>query len=148
MGVRRTALLAATGFIVVVIAMVLWTTGAFGHNNRSYNYVPPTIPAGLSLHQHADALEKRVLDDLGANSKIESVRVVTNRAAARAAIPSLPKPARSEAKQDGPAWIVRAFGMFEPVTAPPGAALITQPHHGFVVVDDKTGATIAYGWGK
>jgi len=129
-----------------IAALVLLATGALGGANRSYDYIPPIVPPGVTLHQSYRALEKNVLDALGSSSILNSVRVVSTRADLPEAVPEMAGTVAGSDAAGGPAWIIRANGLFRPVTDPPGAHPLTTPRDGYVVIDDTTGNTLAYGW--
>lgn len=142
----RTAAASTLAIFAAVIAAALFATGAVGRTNRTYAFVAADVPPGLVLHRSANAVEKQVLDQLGNNSRIINIRAVAARDDVRNYVP-IGTEAGSAKIHGGPAWIVHATGMFQRVTDPPGSAPLATPREGFVVVDDATGETLAYGWG-
>jgi hypothetical protein len=110
-------------------------------------YVPAQKPRGIVLHQNARAIETGVLTWLGPKSRILSVRVIARRADLARALPEYGGSGPS-LEHGGPAWIVRAHGLFEPLTLPLGGLPRTSPSTGFVIFDDATGRRLGYGFGR
>jgi hypothetical protein len=46
----------------------------------------------------------------------------------------------------GATWIIWARGRFKPVSIPPGGHFTLRQRRGYVVVDDRSGRFIAYGF--
>lgn len=113
------------------------------HVNR---VVAPVVPHGVKLVRTPAAIEARVLRALGPGSHINSVVVVRRRAEIWTELPRLGHPPQ-DASVGGPAWIIRAYGIFIPVTTRAGVVPRPQPHNGYVVIDDRSDVTLAYGWG-
>jgi hypothetical protein len=107
-------------------------------------FVRPEIPSNVSLQQNASMIERNVRRSLGGHSVITSVRVVARRSELGEALIGGTGP---EFEHGGPAWIVRARGLFRPVTIPPGGHFTAKLRSGYVVIDDATGQTLAYGFG-
>jgi hypothetical protein len=129
----------------VTAGVVLASSGTTSAKKRSYAYMKAAVPAGVTPHQPEAVLEKRALDALGPASYLNSVRVIASRIDLPQVIPGSGHPPASEAV-GGVTWIIRAHGLFQRVTTPPGAAEVTTPRDGFIVFDDATGKVIEYGW--
>ena len=147
---RNPALVVLISATVLVVAIAIAVAATRHHGTRAasppphgFAYVPPRIPAGVKPRQAAADLERRVLRILGTGSRIASVVLVAHRQDVARYLPSLPS---GPALVGGPAWIVRANGLFEPVSVPPGGHKLTKPRKGWFVFDDKTGVSIAYGF--
>ncbi|HEX3678969.1 MAG TPA: hypothetical protein VHU90_04540 [Galbitalea sp.] len=145
---RRMVVASTLALLAGVTATALLVTGAFGRTGRSDTFVAAVIPPSLELHRSADAVEEQVLNRLGHGSRIISVRAVPSRGDLTRYLPSLGAEAAPGTINDGPVWIVRASGVFQRVTDPPGDPPLATPREGFVVVDDASGETVAYGWGR
>ena len=124
-----------------VIALALIGCGS----HRSARYVEPTVPAGVRVRQSAAHVEGRILRGLDPGARITSVRIFRTRDDFWHANPDKGEPVGAEA-HGGPVWLVRAYGHFQLVTVPPGGKPVTGSRSGYVVVDDATGRTLAYGF--
>lgn len=131
--------------VAVAIASAFGAFGGGGSASKSPTAaaVRPRIPPGVMLHQKAVALENRVRRRLGPHSVITSVLVVAHRRETSRLIGGT----GPEIENGGPAWIIHARGLFAPVTNPPGGSFHVRQRNGYVVIDDKTGHTLAYGFG-
>jgi hypothetical protein len=89
------------------------------------------------------ALERRVLNILGPSSRITRVVWLRDRQELNKRLPDL---GTGPGFAPGPVWLVRAHGLFQLVTVPPGGHQITKPRNGWYVFDDKTGVSLAYGF--
>jgi hypothetical protein len=140
---RRTVIVAFCA--AAIAAGGLLGTSVDGRKDRTYVFIQPRIPAGMTLRQSAETVEKRVLNDLGSRAHLNSVRVVGSRSDIGKFVVGLGQAAPQERK-GGLTWIIRAYGLFKPVTVPPGAPEVTTARTGWVIVDDASGQSIGYGW--
>jgi hypothetical protein len=106
-------------------------------------FIQPHVPPGVVPRQSALAIELRVRKSLGPHARITSVVVVAHRRQISRVIGG----SGPEIDRGGPAWIVRARGLFHPVTIPPGGSDRMTQRNGYVVIDDMTGNMLAYGFG-
>jgi hypothetical protein len=143
------------GLVIAVILLVVLTTVRGGPLSSKtqpappaptgrLSYVPPQIPPGLRVKQSVVTLERRVRNDIGPHSKITGVVVVAQLSDVNRYVPQLGHGPGVSAK--GPVWIIRAFGLFEPITIPSGAHALTTPRAGWFLFDDKTGVSLGYGF--
>ena len=146
---RRRVATAAAACVTLAICGV-FTASAVGRSQpgQTAKTVSPTIPVGLHLKQSAQGVETKVLSPLGPDAHINSVLVVPSRAELWSALANVGSPPEAEVNQGGPAWIVHAYGVFQPVNEQPGSSPQGAPRNGWVVVDDASGVTLAYGWGS
>src|SRR5438309_2625833 len=119
--------------------------GGFGGNTRNpatsmADYVRPHVPPGVVLRQSARVMEQRVRRSLGPHSVITSVVVVRHRREIRRVVGGT----GPVIEHGGPAWIVRACGLFRPETIPPGGHFRVAQRSGYVIIDDRTSNNIAY----
>jgi hypothetical protein len=135
---------------VVAAIGIAATLGAFsrvpersGTATAPSAFVRPHVPPGVMLRQRARAIELRVRKSLGPHAVITSVVVVAHRRETSRVIGGT----GPDIEHGGPAWIVRARGLFRPVTIPPGGHFRIRQRNGYVVIDDETGNTLAYGFG-
>jgi hypothetical protein len=141
------AVTVACALIIGVIALAA-SRRSFGHSTSSSARMPPAafvrphVPRNVVLRQDARMIERNVRENLGDRSVITSVRVVTHRKEIEAVIGGT-GPAF---EHGGPAWIVRARGLFRPITVPPGGHFTERLRSGYFVIDDVTGRTLAYGF--
>jgi hypothetical protein len=147
---KSTTLIAGMGACAAVGAAIgiaaafgAFSRGASHSGTTASAYVRPHVPPGVVLRQNARAVERRVRQSLGAHAVITSVVVVAHRRETSRVIGGT----GPEIEHGGPAWIVRARGLFQPVTIPPGGHFRAAQRHGYVVIDDRTGRTLAYGFG-
>lgn len=131
------------GLVIVMAVAAGLVARASGGVSRTYNFLPPEVPPGIHLKQQARRLEKGILDHLGPNSHLISVRVVLSRRDVNDFIPNHGGGPGWDA--DKLTWIIWAFGKIEGL-APIGAEK-TPVHQGSVhfLIDDETGLTLGYG---
>jgi hypothetical protein len=87
-----------------------------------------------------------VLDFLGPGSRILGVVVIPTRADLTKALPEYGS--GSWVEHDGPTWIVRAQGHFEPISRLGGGWFRPGLSDGFVIYDDATGKRLGWGFGR
>jgi hypothetical protein len=120
-------------------------TQAAGGTARTYTFLPPQVPPNVHLIQRPQDVERSVLDYLGPHSFLQSVAVVASRHDIARLVPERGF-SGPDAEVATATWIVRANGMFQYETPPPGVEGPDAPHSGYVLVDDATGRFVGYGF--
>lgn len=128
------------------IATFVFASQAGGHSKRTYGLMDPKVALGVVPKLRAADVEKKVLDALGPQSSLKSVAVLPSRMDVSSAVPGFGEPEGPQIENLTPVWVVRAYGLFRPVTTAPGADEVTEPRAGYVVIDDGSAQVLGYGW--
>src|SRR5437899_9631784 len=126
------AIIAAVAVMTATAAFVACDNGGSSRNARvasNSRYVRPKLPPDIVLRQNARTIETRVLRWLGPKSRILSVTVVPREADIVEVIRSYGFSGPSSAR-DGPAWVVRAHGLFQTLVPEAGQRPLTSPRPG------------------
>ena len=99
--------------------------------------------SGVRVHQDPYVLEKGVLDALGPNSYLVSVKVLPSRQSVSEHIPNHGGGPGWDA--DKLTWLIRAYGTVRGLPPPGGGPVPVGRGAAHYLIDDATGKTIGYG---
>ena len=149
--VRRLPLVQLRSFVLVaviaaVVVVVLGTTSATAQKTRAYAYTQPIIPPESHGRVRTPKMSRSKFSTHSAPTPIWTLCGWSPRAPiCRPTSRTLVVQAQRN-ESAGVTRIVRAYGLFQPVTTPPGASGVSGSRDGWVIVDDNTGQAIGYGW--
>jgi hypothetical protein len=105
--------------------------------------LPVTVRSGTDPHRDPQQVARTVLDQLGAEARIEKMTAIPSDAAIRSEEPNGSRLVPG-AQPSGPVWVVRARGSFVGRRTPPGVPDV-KSSTGYFVIDDATGEVIEMG---